>query len=533
MRPLACIEKEAFKNLVLGFACNDDIRLPCRRTVAKRLDARKKIITEKLIQTFDKVDYICTTADIWSCHNRSFLGMTAHFIERNTFERKNVILGCRRFKYSHTYDRIAEAISTMHNEFSLCPSKITFTVTDNASNFGKAFREFHKPDLNNSNSTQALTIVLDSEDDTDYEEEIIIVHENILTQNIELEYETEAEANEHMLPRHTTCISHSLSLLVTSDGNKALDVNPRYKNNYQSAFSKAQSLWNVVSRSTKASDISSDICGSKFVVPVLTRWNSTYDAVKKIIKEKSKINEVLEKLNLQKFKIADIIFLEEYLKVLEPIAVALDNLQGENNCYLGMVLPSLYTIKLKLNAISHLSYCEPLKTALQEGLQRRFAAIMDVHSSEAKHFLLATISHPRFKLTWLTLEKEYDVCKALFLDEYKYINSKINTDAESDTSDSSDFFSCLSPKSASNSQALSENVANAVLYLENKKRTVDLLNSYPIVKEIFLKYNTTLPSSAPVERMFSSGSQILVPRRCNLSDKMFDTLMFLKGNSSL
>ncbi len=29
---------------------------------------------------FEGLDYIATTADIWSVHNRSFLGMTAHWI---------------------------------------------------------------------------------------------------------------------------------------------------------------------------------------------------------------------------------------------------------------------------------------------------------------------------------------------------------------------------------------------------------------------------------------------------------------------
>lgn len=42
--------------------------------------------------------------------------------------------------------------------------------------------------------------------------------------------------------------------------------------------------------------------------------------------------------------------------------------------------------------------------------------------------------------------------------------------------------------------------------------------------------DASLRSSAPVERMFSSGAQILIPRRYHLSDKMFDILLFLKRN---
>ena len=42
--------------------------------------------------------------------------------------------------------------------------------------------------------------------------------------------------------------------------------------------------------------------------------------------------------------------------------------------------------------------------------------------------------------------------------------------------------------------------------------------------------NTTLPSSAAVERLFSLGKDILKPKRCGLSDEHFEILAFLKGN---
>ena len=49
---------------------------------------------------------------------------------------------------------------------------------------------------------------------------------------------------------------------------------------------------------------------------------------------------------------------------------------------------------------------------------------------------------------------------------------------------------------------------------------------------LFIKYNTGIPSSAAVERLFSVAGDVLRPKRACLSD-YFEQLVFLKGNIQL
>jgi hypothetical protein len=64
--------------------------------------------------------------------------------------------------------------------------------------------------------------------------------------------------------------------------------------------------------------------------------------------------------------------------------------------------------------------------------------------------------------------------------------------------------------------------------LSSKAKTVESLRDYPAVANAFMKANSTLPSSAEVERLFSAAGQILNPRRCSLSDEHFDWMTFIR-----
>lgn len=59
---------------------------------------------------------------------------------------------------------------------------------------------------------------------------------------------------------------------------------------------------------------------------------------------------------------------------------------------------------------------------------------------------------------------------------------------------------------------------------------IDMLNKFPRIKTVFLRFSTPPPSRAPVERLFSLGSLVLTPRRNRLSDRRFENILLLRFN---
>jgi hypothetical protein len=66
-------------------------------------------------------------------------------------------------------------------------------------------------------------------------------------------------------------------------------------------------------------------------------------------------------------------------------------------------------------------------------------------------------------------------------------------------------------------------------YLASKSNSVDSLLAYPAMAAAFQKSNSTLPSSAAVERLFSAAAQVLTARRCGMADETLDKLVFVRS----
>jgi len=81
--------------------------------------------------------------------------------------------------------------------------------------------------------------------------------------------------------------------------------------------------------------------------------------------------------------------------VMTPVAAPLDIPQGEQQCALGYVLPTISTLKKKLNC-DDIECTASLRDSLLQGIQKRFRAYF-----ADKEFLVAAVTHPRFKLSWI------------------------------------------------------------------------------------------------------------------------------------
>lgn len=542
MRPLVTCEKPAFKRLIKGLSGLDDATsLPDRRVMSKELNNKYTSYITIITDLIAKQNFICTTADIWSCNNKSYLGMTCHFIDEHTYARYSYVLGCKRIKGSHTYFNITETMNEITHTYNIQNAKISHTVTDNASNFGKAFRTYslksigqESLNVNSDNWFDDETICDDHNagEEIDFSGDFDTIEWSTMFQNSE-----DMESDDICLPDHITCSAHTLSLIATVDVDKISDKS--YIINSKNAFSKLCSFWNLLSRSTVASDKVYDICGCKFPVPVVTRWNSLFYAVKKIIAHKETVISSFNNLKLQQLKKKDWSFLEEYCLVMEPLAISLDKIQAEKSCFLGYVAPTIISLRLLLIQQTNLTYCRCLALSIIKSLEKRFNFIFDLENIKSKPYIIASISHPKFKLSWVPA-RYLSVCKNIFLSECNSMNSVTNSDSRENENDSADsdeeFYGVLTqseyPLDHSAAESVQLNNANsngatvqALSYLDSKNKDLNMLNTFSIVKRVFFKYNTTLPSSAPVERLFSTGSQILTPRRNRLQDKTFEMLL--------
>ena len=117
MRPLSTVESDPLKALVKGLCPSASVI--CRQTLKEKIYDSFLRMKTNLQAGLDKATYVCTVADLWSSSNRSFWGMTVHWIDGESLDRKSAALTCMRFIGKQSYDKIAAAISETHARLSL------------------------------------------------------------------------------------------------------------------------------------------------------------------------------------------------------------------------------------------------------------------------------------------------------------------------------------------------------------------------------------------------------------------------------
>ena len=180
--------------------------------------------------------------------------------------------------------------------------------------------------------------------------------------------------------------------------------------------------------------------------------------------------------------------------------------------------------------------CGPLASVVENAIHNRFGKML-----EDDECLLASASHPHFKLKWLNNTEKVDYITKKMSNEIKHLGdiaSSESSSTEGETNEAEDDF--FLPLLKSEGRAARKKDASSEVKEWLQQPVANRLKSPAIHPAMFpsstfvscfMKHNTAIPSSAAVERIFSLGKNILRPNRALLSDKHFEMLTFLKGNN--
>lgn len=495
-----------------------------------------EIIKEKL----KTVTHVCTSADIWSGRRYSFLRITVHWLNEQNLERESAAIACRRFlKGKHSAATILKFISEIHNEFGINPPKIRATLTDNEADFLKAFREYTDKKKTYDLAEDYVCQDADDSECSSLEEG----EEQFQNASISSGASCSKGCNKISvfpvtLPNHIKCCANLLNLCALEDVKKAIIATPNLSSVHQRVMKKCNQLWQAANILNNI-EVVQDILGCTLTSPKDTRWNSLYDSLQTILQMRHKSQIVSQALNLNNgLTEDDFDYLKEHLECAKPVAEALDILQDEQYVYYGTQISVLFALLPKLENLNSKKweYCKPIAQSFLDSLLNRFKYFFHFSSDESMNAAIAAISHPAFKNRWmvrLDLATQNKIMLAFTEAVTREVNAleEVNVSQKSNTNSGKSNFFHYGQDDTEEYAPVTE-ISNQILqFLNDDYREFSMLDRYPAVKQVFLKYNTPLPSSAPVERLFTYETMMKLFGSSKLDNKTLETRVLLKANS--
>ena len=403
MLPLSLVDSPQFKALIAGF--NSGYTLPCRQTLTNvLLPMHTEEVKAKIDALLQQTTSIAITADLWSSRSmRSFLGITGHVII--DYEMISFMFSCIRVTKNHTSVNIAYHYEKAMKDFDV-EDKTIDAVTDAGSNMLNAF---------NIDIPGFETDIYDNESEDDSDDDLPLSRFN---DPVSLESHNEDTSDPYEgIPNHHKCYVHTAMRCACDGLKKATDV--------AAAMKKANSIVKFAGKSCIAAEILEEDKQKKFVKPVKTRWNSQMNSVKSVLQcNKKTLDKIASKMKLKPEKPAaeespssdsdseertpartgnkpargrrpasashngassgdaparttklqqdEREQLTEFCDIMEPLAFATDECQGENLVTASKIIPSVRSLEkhfndMQLSTVWHV----PMVKELQESVKKR------------------------------------------------------------------------------------------------------------------------------------------------------------------
>lgn len=98
--PFRRAESNVFRRFVLDLVGLQNmycwrLTFPSAKVVARKMQVMFIQQRDRIKKELERARYVVTTADIWSAWARSFVGVTAHWFDEETMQRKHAVLSFR------------------------------------------------------------------------------------------------------------------------------------------------------------------------------------------------------------------------------------------------------------------------------------------------------------------------------------------------------------------------------------------------------------------------------------------------------
>ena len=336
MKPLATVDSDAFQHMFSK--AEPRYKVPSRSYFKdSKIPNMYEATKTKVMADLKKSDQVALTTDCWTSNaTQSYMTVTAHYITSN-WELRNLVLQTRELECSHTADNLADALVKCVEEWQIIPPPVV--VNDNAANIVKAVRTLGWVDIG--------------------------------------------------------CFAHTLNLAARA----GLQLKTA-----SSILGRGRSLVSYFKRSAVAMSVLKEkqnalsLPKHALINDVVTRWNSAYDMISRIVEQEEAIIAALVDKRISKdgrsllFTEAERTGAEEILVVYRELKNA-TTLVSSATTTVALILPTIKKLETHLSAQEgDIAFTREIKNAVLKNLHSRY-----LDDKTREFLLLATILDPRSK----------------------------------------------------------------------------------------------------------------------------------------